>query len=63
MKSELTGFELCHRQSFLGDSDAQGMNTELGVRRMTRESRAPVGECCSILLEGGLAKSKKFQRR
>lgn len=47
----------------LGDSGAQGVNVELGVTcRMSRERRAPLGEC-GCILEGGSAESRKLQRR
>lgn len=47
----------------LGYSGAQGMNVELGVTcRMSRERRAPLSEC-GCILEGGLAESRKLQRR
>lgn len=60
-KPELTGFQLWHCQSVLGDSDAQGVDTELGAQRWYTR-RGPVIEC-GLILEGGMAKSHKLLRR
>lgn len=61
-KPKLAGFQLWPCPSFLGDSDAQGVNTELGVTRVVyRDGRAPVSEC-GWILKGGLAKSRKLPK-